>query len=475
MHKALIFCSILFYSVLSLAQNKSVQVVVRDKISHETLIGVNISESNKPLGRTDVTGTCRLKLSLEKHQLSFSYTGYQTYQLEIDLLNHPIESLEILLEARSEALKQITVSGSRFEKRMAEEIVSIEVLKPVYVLQTANNQVDDALQRVAGVDVVENQVNIRGGSGWSYGAGSRVLVLVDDMPMLTADAGDAKWDFLPIENCEQIEVIKGASSCLYGSSALNGVINFRTGFARQKSKTKVMLYNGLYGNPPDKRWAWWGKQQPGFQGGYLMHAQKFGAWDMVLGSAWYNEDSYLQGDLNRRGRVNLNLRYRFPKVEGLIAGLNSNVQLNKSQTFFFWQPDSVNGTKYYQPFGGLADSSTTLNKNNGQRMNFDPYLSYTGRRGAKHILRTRYFRSNNDIPEKQQSSKAITGYGEYQFQKRIQHTSPWLNELNLITGLSGSYSEVEGALFGNHQIMNMAPYLQAEKKFGKLWTSLGMR
>jgi hypothetical protein len=75
----------------------------------------------------------------------------------------------------------------------------------------------------------------------------------------------------------------------------------------------MMLYNGMYGNPKDKDWIWWDKQQPGFQGGYFMHSQKFGNLETVFGSAWYSEDSYLQGDLIRRGRANLNLRYTFKK------------------------------------------------------------------------------------------------------------------------------------------------------------------
>ncbi|MBK7764468.1 MAG: TonB-dependent receptor plug domain-containing protein [Bacteroidetes bacterium] len=192
--------------------------------------------------------------------------------------------------------------------------------------------------------------------------------------------------FLPIENCEQIEIIKGASSSLYGSSALNGVINFRTGFAKSKPRTKAMIYNGMYGNPADKSWKWWGKQQPGFNGGYFMHSQKFKQTDVVFGSAWYSEDSYLQGDLNRRARMNVNLRRRSKKIEGLIVGVNANLQKNKSQTFFFWQPDSIHGNKYYQPFGGLADSSTTLNKNQGLRMNVDPYIQYYSKSGTKHFF-----------------------------------------------------------------------------------------
>jgi iron complex outermembrane receptor protein len=458
-----------------LAQSATLKGIIRDSTNQEALIGANIASDIKTYAKSNINGEFVLKLSAGQHEIKVTYSGFKEKKIMVSLAENESKSMTILLLAKTEELKMVTVSGSRFEKRAAEEIVSIEVLKPAQILNTANNSMEDALQRVPGVDVVENQVNIRGGSGWSYGAGSRVLVLVDDMPMLTADAGDAKWDFLPLENCEQVEILKGASSSLYGSSALNGVINFRTGFAKNKPRTKMMLYNGMYGNPRDKSWKWWGKQQPGFQGGYFMHSQKFGQLDMVLGSAWYSEDSYLQGDLQRRGRVNLNLRYRSKKVEGLIAGLNTNVQLSKSQTFFFWQPDSINGTRYYQPFGGLSDSTTTINKNQGQRINIDPYITYNTKGGAKHTLRTRWFRSKNDIPEKKQSSTADTYFSEYQFQKSLNSESTLLKNVSIVAGISSSFSNVVGELYGNHTIYNFAPYAQIEKKINKLWTSFGGR
>ncbi|MBK7763919.1 MAG: TonB-dependent receptor plug domain-containing protein [Bacteroidetes bacterium] len=328
---------LLLISSIAYSQKASIHGIVKDSSNQEPLIGVTVLLDDKPVTRTDFQGEFNLSTASGNHIIGFSYTGYIKKNVTITLKDN-MNDLLILLSSKTELMKQITVSGSRFEKRAAEEVVSIEVLKPAYIMQTANNSMDDALQRVPGVDVIENQVNIRGGSGWSYGAGSRVLVLVDDMPMITADAGDAKWDFLPIENCEQIEIIKGASSSLYGSSALNGVINFRTGFAKSKPRTKAMIYNGMYGNPADKSWKWWGKQQPGFNGGYFMHSQKFKQTDVVFGSAWYSEDSYLQGDLNRRARMNVNLRRRSKKIEGLIVGVNANLQKNKSQTFSFGNP-----------------------------------------------------------------------------------------------------------------------------------------
>lgn len=466
-----------FFILLNLnvfAQKTSIHGIIKDSVNLDVLTGVTVSAGGQLGTRSNQQGHYNLLLEPGTYTLTLRYTGYSTKTAKIQLAAGESQTLDFNLAPVTNDLKLVTISGSRFEKRISEEIVSMEVIKPAQILNTANNSMDDALNRVAGVDVVENQVNIRGGSGWSYGAGSRVLVLVDDMPMLTADAADAKWDFLPLENCEQVEILKGASSSLYGSSALNGVINFRTGFARQKPRTKVMIYNGIYGNPKNKEWIWWNKQQPSFQGGYLMHAQKFNQLDMVIGSAWFSEDSYLQGDLTRRMRVNTNLRYRFKKIDGLSIGLNANVQLNKSQTFFFWQPDSSD-RHLYEPFGGLADSSTTINKNNGQRINIDPSLNYIGKLGAKHVLRTRWFRSKNDIPEKRQTSLADTYYGEYQFQKSFNAEQGILHQFHWVSGVSASYSNVVGLLYGNHTIFNLAPYLQAEKKINKLWTSVGMR
>ncbi len=466
-------CILLLGVYTTYAQQAILRGVIRDQQSGELLSGVTVF-SGKEGTRSSLEGKYELQLSPGDYKIRFSYTGYEEQYKSLILQANEVLNLDMNLLPKSKALSQVTISGSRFEKRVAEEIVSIEVVKPKQILNQGNNAMDDALQRIPGVDVVENQINIRGGSGWSYGAGSRVLVLVDDMPMLTADAGDAKLDFLPLENCEQVEVLKGAASSLYGSSALNGVVNFRTAMATRKPRTKVMLYNGLYGNPPDASWKWWGKQQPGFQGGYLSHSRKINNLDLVLGAAWYGEDSYLQGDLNRRARANVNLRYYSKRVEGLMLGLNSNVQLNKSQTFFFWQPDSSE-SMYLQPFGGLDDSTTTINKNQGQRINIDPYLHFITSGGAKHILRTRWFRNKNDIPEKKQSSLGDLLYGEYQFQKMFLSENALLDHTNIIAGMVGTYNVIEGELFGNHITSNYAPYLQLEKKFRKLWTSLGAR
>ena len=53
------------------------------------------------------------------------------------------------------------------------------------------------------VTVIDGQINIRGGSGWSYGTGSRVLVLMDGLPMLDAATASSSLSFPMHLMCRQ--------------------------------------------------------------------------------------------------------------------------------------------------------------------------------------------------------------------------------------------------------------------------------
>jgi outer membrane cobalamin receptor len=462
--------SLLTFSKSTNAQSIFGQIVNENDKPTEAKILINNQEYN-----TDSLGFFNIKLNAGKFSISFLNKNYPTIDKKIELKSEsaPLE-LNIQFATKKKEIEEITISGSRFKKRAAEEIVSIAILKPNFVKNAGINKMEEALNKIPGVDVLENQINIRGGAGWSYGAGSRVMVLVDDMPILTADAADAKWDFLPIENCEQIEVLKGAASALYGSSALNGVVNFRTAYAKNKPVTKLQLFNGMFGNPRQKNMAWWGKAQPGFFGGYASHAQKFKNTDLVLGSAWFSEQSYLQGDNTNRMRANCNLRHTNLQYKGLVYGINLNLQKGKSSTFFLHEADT-SLAKILQPFGGIADSTTSLTTNNSTRFNIDPYINFTTKNNWQHALRTRFLFVQNLVPEKNQTSTGQTAYAEYQLIKKWNQEKGLLHNLNFVSGLAFTHGDVVGLLYGNHNFVNIAPYAQLEKKIQKVWLATGAR
>ena len=126
---------------------------------------------------------------------------------------------------------------------------SLEVIKPTAIENLGFTSTDEAIERAPGVTMVDGQANIRGGSGFSYGAGSRVLLLTDDIPSTQADAGRPNWGHIPLENIGQIEIIKGAASALYGSSAMNGIINIRTAYPTSKEYNHLVFYTTQYNKP----------------------------------------------------------------------------------------------------------------------------------------------------------------------------------------------------------------------------------
>ncbi len=484
--KILSFLVVLFLwqTNFSVFANSLYRAVVKDSTTQQTLQGVIILVNNIAIATTNNNGFFSIKKNDFGNStviLSLKYFGYKTFQKQIDLSKNDFSELpEVLyLSALSHELNAVTISGSKFEKRLNEETVSIEVVKPKQMQDVGITQMDDMLKRIPGVDVVDGQANIRGGSGWSYGAGSRVLVMVDDMPMLTSDAGDVKWDFLPIENCEQVEVLKGAASALYGSSALNGVINFRTAFARNAPQTNIVIQQGVYDSPNKSYENWSGNDVLKYHGANFFHSQKFGQLDVVVGGNYFTDDSYLQGNYNTRGRLNTNLRYRFKKIKGLSVGLNMNAQKAQGSSFFIWGADDKatfihqvyrpDSTAYYKPSGGVDTPKTTLSFSKITRFNIDPYITYNTSSGYKFKLQNRFFNTIN-INSTDQGSNAKFYYSELQGQKMYAH------QIGITSGLVANYSDVNSQLYGNHTADNFAFYLQMEKKFfNKLWFTLGGR
>ena len=193
---------------------------------------------------TDYDGKFELELPAGEYEVIVSYLGYNSAIRQIEVRAGAEQFFNVSLAEEATMLQTATVSSSKFEKPLGEVTVSLEILRPDLIESTGKLSIDEALQKVPGVTVIDGQANIRGGSGYSQGAGSRVLLLMDDIPILQADAGFPQWDDVPIEIIEQVEVVKGASSALYGSSALNGIVNVRTAYAKSEpSYQRFCLFN----------------------------------------------------------------------------------------------------------------------------------------------------------------------------------------------------------------------------------------
>ncbi len=465
--------------MVSMSQNAKLLGVVRDSLTKETLIGVNVVLENGTGTATDIDGKYQIELATGTKKVLFRYIGFTDKTVEVNLAEGATKELNIELSPSTTQLETMVVSAGKYEQRIEEITVSMEVLKSDLVESKNTVNVQTIIEQVPGVHVTDEQANIRGGSGFSYGVGSRVLVMVDGLPMLAADAGDVKWNFLPVENLEQIEVIKGASSVLYGSSALNGVMNIRTRFPKDKPQTKINITQGIYSDPvrPDslgsrrdsagnlyKPLKWWDNTNPMYTGVNFYHSRQIKNVDLVVGGSGYSDEGYKQGETEQRMRLNTNLRYRVPYVEGLSVGVNANSQISNGGLYILWQ-DADSGA--YLPAGGLDTATTTISYFTTYRTNVDPYITYYKGK-TKHSLRTRCFNTTNRNNTNQESEVDLL-YGEYQVSREFSHN------MNLTAGLVGSRSIVTSQLYGDHAGTNVAGYVQVDKKMNRLNVSGGVR
>ena len=447
------------------AQTGIIRIEVIDANTGEHLIGGIVeSKPNKAGAQVDFNGFGEFKLPVGMQEISVGFIGYDAFKQVVEIKNNSTVNLKVRLVPSKVDLKTVVISAGKHAQRIEEVPVSMEVLKPKYIENSNQTTMETAVEQIPGVTVIDGQANIRGGSGFSYGAGSRVLVLVDDLPLLAGDAGDVKWSFLPIENIGQVEVIKGASSALFGSSALNGVINMRTVVPTDTAESSITLYSGVYDTPLDRSMKWWGSGPEVISGGQFSHRRKIGQLDLVAGGHYLNDQGYREGEREERVRGNFSLRYHFKNIAGLTAGLAVNSQVSKGGNFLFWENDSSGALK---PFGGSSGSLSTLSLYTTTRTYVDPSISYVGK-NFSHKLRGRIYTTNNKNNTNQDASSLLT-YGEYLGQYK------WFDRLTVSGGLSASKTKVSGDLYSDQRSTNYAAYVQADFKYNRWNLSGGYR
>jgi outer membrane cobalamin receptor len=462
-----IYLSILYclFAVFQMsAQKLTLTVNLTDTRTSEPLIGATVRVADKG-AVSNIDGKCQFELDAGQYEINVSFLGFDTQKERVDLSGNT--TISIALNETENLLQQTTVTAGRYEKPLSKVTVSLDVIKPAFLENTNSLSLDNALDRVPGVNVIDGQPNIRGGSGFSYGAGSRVLILMDDLPALQADAGFPNWNDFPVENISQIEIVKGAASALYGSSALNGIINLRTGFAKDKPETQISLFSGVTGHPADDAMRWWGRDSselglPHETGASFAHRRKIGKWDLVVGAYGLTADSYQRSSFRKYARLTPNVRYRVN--DRWTAGLNANITFGKSASFFIWGGDS---TLAFQPGSDAIQTSRGRTRNT-----IDPYVQYLDKYGNRHKLLNRYYFIRNRSTANQ-SNSSDSWYSEYQFHRVFQSSG-----LSLTAGAVGNIVAVTAELYGDtsYTIKTGAFYAQLEKEFfERLNLSIGAR
>ena len=464
-------------SVLLAQSYASVKGTVKDE-KGEPLLGASV------IYRSDITkgtiadenGVFFLEVPRGKCKLICRYTGMKSDTISFMLKPGEQKLVDFTLFSYIKEFKEIDVKVGKFDKPIEEQTVTMIVLKPELIENKNTRSIETALDQTPGLNILDGEPQIRGGSGFTFGVGSKVAVIVDDMPMLSGDAGRPEWGFIPVENISQIEVVKGAASVLSGSSALSGSVNIRTAYPTSKPKTKINIYNGLY-SAPNQPNASWGEKAPIILGANFLHSQMFGNLDVVLGGNLNYDHGYIgppmtdsivatvfpdtitnftEEDLiSKRARFNFNLRYRSKKFKGLNYGLNGNFMVMHTTMPLAWLNDSSGLFRAYPGAIFLQDQFI---------FNLDPFVNFFTQSNGKHYLRGRILRVDNEMSANQ-SNNATTYYGDYMFKKKYKE----FKNLEFVGGLTSTYTNSYANIYTgsgtpNNKMLNVSAYSQMETK-----------
>lgn len=444
------FFSIIYLSI-SLSTFAAPDGVVKGRV-YDASTGTGLEEVDILYGENRGTLTGRdgyytIAAPPGRMALSFRFIGYKTVTRDVYLTERDTVFLNIGLEPEITNIEQVVVSAGRVEQRISELSVSMNVIRPGFLSENHISDTRELITKTSGIEVLDGQASVRGGSGFSYGAGSRVLALIDGLPVISADAGNIRWQFLPMENISQIEIIKGASSVIYGSSALNGVINFRTADATETPVTRFYAETGIFGPPANRAWKWWSAPRT-FMSSSFSHLRKLGNTDLAIGAYMLNDNGYRKLNSDRLLRMNFKLKHRNSNVDGLSYGLSFNGGTNEKTDFVLWE----NATD-----GALKQQEATAIELHGNFFALDPFVSFKKGKKSRHDFRGRLQFSDNKYPYSEQNdSETFSFFSEYQFFHQFNR------KFSLNSGFSQNISRVHSKFYGNHRAWNAGIYSQLD-------------
>ena len=238
----------------------TLNVRIFDAHTNGPVIGANVTVLHTLLGGvTGADGTAVIERIPEGFvEIRVSMIGYRSLVVpDVSIGSKASMPVWIQLEPAPLSGDAVVVTSAKHPQELGSANQSVDVVGFASMGLRQSRNVEESLNAVSGVHFNEGNVSIRGSSGYSvFNVGSRVLLMVDGVPVLTSDLGAVNWKLLPLLDIDRIEVVKGAGSALYGSSAMGGVVNLITRSPEPGGRLLLRLSSGFYDSPHYAEWKW---------------------------------------------------------------------------------------------------------------------------------------------------------------------------------------------------------------------------
>lgn len=173
-------------------------------------------------------------------------------RMQVALTDQPSTEVEVVLQRDAVLEQSIVVTGSGTQSLLVEAPVRTELLTQTYIAQQASRNLAEALTAsLPGIRIENNCQNC----GWTAIRmngleGPYTQILEDGLPTVSGASMVYALDQLPTEFFENIEVVKGGASSLYGPNAVAGVVNLVRREPRE-NHFQVDAQSGIYHGRPE--------------------------------------------------------------------------------------------------------------------------------------------------------------------------------------------------------------------------------
>ena len=437
---------------------------IKDAETGQAVVGANVTLQGTFLGAaTDANGKFSIaRVPVGSYALTVSMIGYERIRLDgVKSVADEATTLDIQIHSSPIQSEPVIVTANRREQSFQEVPVSVATVSAKMIADRNNVTLDDALRYVPGVNMMSDQVNIRGSTGYNRGVGSRVLVLLDGLPYITGDTGEINWETIPMFEVERIEIVKGAGSALYGSSALGGVINVITRETPAQPEFRFRAFSGLYDKPQYPEWQWTTK--PRFNSGVIgSYAGGTGSLKYLVSVGRTVDESFRENDTYQRWSLFAKAKYDLSSSQSLtIAG---NYLYRTHGNFFWW--NSLQ--EPLRPAESQRNGLVTSDRGNisvAYKEFVSDKLFYT----VKGIYFGNFWRDDS-------SGRVNNVSTSHLFSVDAQATYDMNSSHTLTFGFASNYDRVEANLFGTHPGVGAAVYAQDEMGVtGELKLTAGLR
>ncbi|TCC82698.1 TonB-dependent receptor [Pedobacter hiemivivus] len=419
MKKLIVLVAVLFCTATAFAQN-TFKAVIKDAKKNQPLPGATVKVLGTSLGTTsDQTGSVIITgVPSGKQVIQYSYVGFQT---KTDTLTFPLVEtvpVTVLLEAaeKDEELEEVVVSATRSSRTIDNIPTRVEVIAGEELDEKGNMKPGDIRMMLAestGIQTQQTSATSGNSSIRIQGLdGKYTQIIRDGFPLYSGFSGGLGLLQIAPLDLQQVEVIKGSSSTLYGGGAIAGLVNLVSKKPTEERQLNFLL-NGTSALGLDAS---------------AFYAQKFDKIGITVYGAYNKGTAYDPSDIGLtaipkfdRFTLNPKLFFYFNEATTLSAGINATTEKR------------IGGDLEYVKGNGSATHSY-FEQNKTGRYSSQVELDHKFSENEKLVIRNSvsYYNRSIGMPNYVFSGVQVSTYSEANY-SRNGEKADWVVGANFLT------------------------------------------